>query len=219
MLEPVFIIGTLGKAFLNTLLTLVVAGCGGGKALYIDSTSGIYATSAFTSSAVGGNLNSGNFTISFMAVADADMETNSSALNTGFKDLHSPFGSYATKSQFDIGNSDQIRFRSPSSNTGDPSALTQNTWHHIVATSNSGQDAVLYKDGVVVDSTNTGNFDATVLARFKSKKALDNFIKKIQTYDFVERTETRFVLNVIKEDLSKIKWFFYYFLINTKVFI
>jgi len=137
-----------------------VAGCAGGKALYIDSTSGIYATSAFTSSAVGGNLNSGNFTISFMAVADADMETNSSALNTGFKDLHSPFGSYATKSQFDIGNSDQIRFRSPSSNTGDPSALTQNTWHHIVATSNSGQDAVLYKDGVVVDSTNTGNFDA-----------------------------------------------------------
>src|SRR3989338_7319764 len=46
----------------------------------------------------------------------------------------------------------------------------------------------------------TGHFDVVVVARFKTRKALDNFIKKIQTYDFVEKTETAIVLNTIKED-------------------
>lgn len=46
----------------------------------------------------------------------------------------------------------------------------------------------------------TGEFDATVLAKFKSTKSLDKFVKKIQTYDFVERTSTKFVLNTIKEE-------------------
>jgi Lrp/AsnC family transcriptional regulator, regulator for asnA, asnC and gidA len=45
----------------------------------------------------------------------------------------------------------------------------------------------------------TGAFDATIIARFKTRKAMDSFIKKIQTYDFVERTETKLVLNTIKE--------------------
>lgn len=46
---------------------------------------------------------------------------------------------------------------------------------------------------------NTGSFDATVLARFKSRAGLDRFIKKLQTYDFVERTETKLILNTIKD--------------------
>lgn len=46
----------------------------------------------------------------------------------------------------------------------------------------------------------TGHFDVIVIARFKTRKALDNFIKKIQTYDFVEKTETAIVLNTIKEE-------------------
>jgi DNA-binding Lrp family transcriptional regulator len=46
----------------------------------------------------------------------------------------------------------------------------------------------------------TGHFDVVVVARFKSRKSLDNFIKKIQTYDFVEKTETAIVLNTIKEE-------------------
>lgn len=46
---------------------------------------------------------------------------------------------------------------------------------------------------------NTGSFDATVIARFKNRAGLDRFIKRLQTYDFVERTETKLILNTIKE--------------------
>ena len=45
----------------------------------------------------------------------------------------------------------------------------------------------------------TGEFDAAILARFKSRRDMDSFLKKIQTYDFVERTNTRLILNTIKE--------------------
>lgn len=45
----------------------------------------------------------------------------------------------------------------------------------------------------------TGGFDAAILARFKTRRQMDNFLKKIQTYDFVERTNTRLILNTIKE--------------------
>src|SRR3989344_8428605 len=45
----------------------------------------------------------------------------------------------------------------------------------------------------------TGAFDAVVIAFFKNRRGLDNFLKKIQTYDFVERTETALILNAIKE--------------------
>ena len=45
----------------------------------------------------------------------------------------------------------------------------------------------------------TGEFDATLLAKFRTTRTLDNFIKKIQTYDFVERTSTKLILNTIKE--------------------
>src|SRR3989338_7944895 len=45
----------------------------------------------------------------------------------------------------------------------------------------------------------TGHFDVVVIAYFKTRRSLDQFIKKIQTYDFVEKTETRIILNTIKE--------------------
>ncbi len=45
----------------------------------------------------------------------------------------------------------------------------------------------------------TGDFDAVILARFKNRRELDTFIKKIQTYEFIERTNTRIILNTIKE--------------------
>jgi len=45
----------------------------------------------------------------------------------------------------------------------------------------------------------TGDFDCIILARFKNRKQMDSFLKKIQTYDFVERTNTRLILNTIKE--------------------
>ena len=46
----------------------------------------------------------------------------------------------------------------------------------------------------------TGAFDAVVLARFPTSRQMDNFLKKLQTYEFVERTETKLILNNIKED-------------------
>ena len=45
----------------------------------------------------------------------------------------------------------------------------------------------------------TGDFDAAILARFPSRRKMDAFLKKIQTYDFVERTNTRIILNTIRE--------------------
>jgi len=50
----------------------------------------------------------------------------------------------------------------------------------------------------------TGDFDSIIIAKFKSRKAMDSFLKKIQTYEFVERTETVLVLNTIKEKNIKI---------------
>ncbi len=50
----------------------------------------------------------------------------------------------------------------------------------------------------------TGNFDATIVAKFKNSKLMDNFLKKIQTYDFVERTETKLILNTLKEEQIKL---------------
>jgi len=46
---------------------------------------------------------------------------------------------------------------------------------------------------------NTGHFDATIIAKFASRREMDRFLKKIQTYDFIERTETLLILNTIKE--------------------
>jgi DNA-binding Lrp family transcriptional regulator len=45
----------------------------------------------------------------------------------------------------------------------------------------------------------TGEFDATVFAKFRSTRSMDDFLKKVQKYDFVERTNTKLVLNTIKE--------------------
>ena len=45
-----------------------------------------------------------------------------------------------------------------------------------------------------------GSFDAVVLARFKTRRHMDNFLKKLQTYEFVERTETKLILNAVKEE-------------------
>lgn len=46
----------------------------------------------------------------------------------------------------------------------------------------------------------TGEYDAVIIARFVSTRAMDSFLKRIQTFDFVERTNTKLILNTIKED-------------------
>ncbi|MFH0898227.1 MAG: Lrp/AsnC family transcriptional regulator [bacterium] len=45
----------------------------------------------------------------------------------------------------------------------------------------------------------TGEFDVTLVAKFKNRRAMDSFLKTIQTYEFVERTNTKLILNIIKE--------------------
>ena len=51
---------------------------------------------------------------------------------------------------------------------------------------------------------NTGHFDATIVARFPSRRAMDNFLKHIQAFDFVERTETKLILKTMKEEGIKV---------------
>ena len=46
----------------------------------------------------------------------------------------------------------------------------------------------------------TGEFDIAVVARFKSREALNRFIKSLLKIPFVKRTSTSMVLNVVKED-------------------
>ena len=48
----------------------------------------------------------------------------------------------------------------------------------------------------------TGEYDALILARFKNRGDLSKMIKKIHISPYVERTNTHFVLNVIKEHSS-----------------
>ncbi len=50
----------------------------------------------------------------------------------------------------------------------------------------------------------TGDFDSIVIAKFKSRRSLDAFLKKTQTYDFIERTQTILILNTIKEENIKL---------------
>lgn len=48
----------------------------------------------------------------------------------------------------------------------------------------------------------TGTYDAIILSRFKSRQELSKMIKKIHSSEFVERTNTHLVLNIIKEGSS-----------------
>lgn len=50
----------------------------------------------------------------------------------------------------------------------------------------------------------TGDFDVVVVAKFPTRRRMDEFLKKIQTFDFVERTRTMLILNVVKEGDIKI---------------
>ena len=46
----------------------------------------------------------------------------------------------------------------------------------------------------------TGDFDIAVVARFKNRFDLNNFIKSLLAMPYVKRTVTNVVLNVVKED-------------------
>lgn len=46
----------------------------------------------------------------------------------------------------------------------------------------------------------TGEFDAAILARFRSRDEMNTFIKQLLAMPYIKRTVTNFVLNVVKED-------------------
>ncbi len=50
----------------------------------------------------------------------------------------------------------------------------------------------------------TGDFDSTIMAKFRNRRALDAFLKRVQTYEFVEATNTVLVLNTIKNSQIKV---------------
>jgi DNA-binding Lrp family transcriptional regulator len=50
----------------------------------------------------------------------------------------------------------------------------------------------------------TGDFDLSILARFKTRKGLDEFIKSLPKREFIVRTNTRLIINTIKEGNLKV---------------
>ena len=51
----------------------------------------------------------------------------------------------------------------------------------------------------------TGEYDTLILARFRTRSELSEMVKKIHVSDYVERTNTHIVLNIIKEGTSFVK--------------
>ena len=45
----------------------------------------------------------------------------------------------------------------------------------------------------------TGTYDAIILARFKTRQELNELVKKINSYEYIVRTNTHLVLNIVKE--------------------
>ncbi len=44
----------------------------------------------------------------------------------------------------------------------------------------------------------TGDFDAVLIATFKNTKSLDSYLKKLQSFDYIERTHTVLILKTVK---------------------
>ena len=55
-------------------------------------------------------------------------------------------------------------------------------------------------DNVISVYDITGDFDIAVIARFKDRSGLNDFIKRLLAMPYVKRTVTNVVLNVVKED-------------------
>ncbi len=48
----------------------------------------------------------------------------------------------------------------------------------------------------------TGEWDSLVLARFKNREEMDDFIKTVLSQQNIERTSTSLVLNNVKEEMK-----------------
>ncbi|MFH1053041.1 MAG: Lrp/AsnC family transcriptional regulator [Candidatus Woesearchaeota archaeon] len=52
----------------------------------------------------------------------------------------------------------------------------------------------------------TGDWDVEIIAKFRKRKELDGFVKRLQTFENVERVHTKLVLNTIKEEPIRINF-------------
>ncbi|HPR42094.1 MAG TPA: Lrp/AsnC family transcriptional regulator [Candidatus Methanofastidiosa archaeon] len=48
----------------------------------------------------------------------------------------------------------------------------------------------------------TGDYDAVIIGRFMNRSHLNQFVKEVQTIQYIERTTTSVVLNTLKEDIK-----------------
>lgn len=62
------------------------------------------------------------------------------------------------------------------------------------------ENEIAKEDNVVSVYDITGDADTVVIAKFKDRKSLSNFVKKLSAIPNVENTVTHIVLNTIKED-------------------
>jgi len=58
-----------------------------------------------------------------------------------------------------------------------------------------------YRGRVFAVYDTTGEWDSFMVARFKSVRDLDSFVKRVLALPDVERTNTSVVLNTVKEEL------------------
>ncbi|KEQ56858.1 Bkd operon transcriptional regulator protein [Marine Group I thaumarchaeote SCGC AAA799-E16] len=62
------------------------------------------------------------------------------------------------------------------------------------------ENYIAKQDNVIAVYDITGNADTLVIAKFKDRKSLSSFVKKLSTVPNIENTVTHIVLNTIKED-------------------
>lgn len=75
----------------------------------------------------------------------------------------------------------------------------------IEITTNQGkmleiENVISKKENVIAVYDITGNADTMIIAKFKNREALSDFIKKISAITNIRNTVTHIVLNTIKED-------------------
>jgi DNA-binding Lrp family transcriptional regulator len=46
----------------------------------------------------------------------------------------------------------------------------------------------------------TGDWDSIIIAKFKNRNELNNFVKNMLSIEYVERTNTSVILNIVKEE-------------------
>jgi DNA-binding Lrp family transcriptional regulator len=63
------------------------------------------------------------------------------------------------------------------------------------------QNQISRHEGVFAVYDITGEWDSIVIARFKNREELSSFIKWVLGVEYVERTNTQIVLNVVKDEI------------------